>query len=145
MSSSQFLMIHFCILGFIYNTDFYTTLSGIGTRGRFGIHDDVHGSFYILYFSRNGIKAHALTLPDEMFDYVFIGAWMVSNASLSNMSGLDTHLRSYSVNLISVSALLETSFRRFMEMEYFHSLQHLLLGTKCLTIMNNLSTKFQSA
>ena len=82
----------FRIFGFLDDTGFRTTATGIGTRRRYGYHDDVQRAFYSHYFSGHGLKVQAVTLPNGMIGSVFVAAWRVSDSGLLNMSGLDTYL-----------------------------------------------------
>ena len=49
-------------------------------------------SFYSGYFGGHVIKLESLTLPNRMFDSVYIGPLRVIDARLMNMSSLDTYL-----------------------------------------------------
>lgn len=49
---------------------------------------------FILFwiFSGHGLKVQAITFPNGMFGSIYLGAWRISDASLLNMSVLDTYL-----------------------------------------------------
>ena len=57
-----------------------------------GFFDDIRRSFYSGYFGGHGIKLELLTLPNGIFNSVYIVPLRVSDVRLMNMRGLDTYL-----------------------------------------------------
>jgi hypothetical protein len=85
---------------FLDYTGFRTTAPGNNVRCRIGFSDDIQRTFYSGYFGHHGLKIQALTLPNGMFDSIYIGALRVSDAGLLNMSGLDSYLSKLLPSLI---------------------------------------------
>ena len=75
-------------------TGFRTTAPGRGMQRKYGCIDDIQRTFYSGYFSAHGMKVQALTLPNGMFDSIYVASLRTSDSGLLNMSGLDNYLSS---------------------------------------------------
>ena len=82
----------FQLFGFLDDTGFRTNAPGLERRITYGFNGDTQRSFYSDYFAGRGMKAQVITLPNDMYGAVYLGALRVSDTGLLNMSGLDAYL-----------------------------------------------------